>query len=69
MWTDGWTDRQTGMMKLIFIFRSFSTAPKKNCAAVGACTDGEVQVCVWKEGNCIRESINLNLVEMACEVD
>jgi len=24
--------------------------------------------CVWKEGNCFRESINLNLAEIVCEV-
>jgi len=23
---------------------------------------------VWKEGNCCRESFNLNLAEIACEV-
>jgi hypothetical protein len=24
--------------------------------------------CVWKEGNCFRESIHLNLAEVVCEV-
>jgi len=40
---------------------------QKDCKEVDACTDGKFK-CVWKEGNCFRESINLKLAEIVCEV-
>ena len=29
MWTDGWTDRQIDMTKLVVTFRNFGNAPNK----------------------------------------